>query len=156
MGGGTLPENFFRCKKFSEMPIFFSGPRPENKGGPKIEKKVVFWHKKCEKFRTRHPFFFSQKFFNPPMRPKRHFSNGNHSKNKNPQKSQNFAKLFFKKSRKKINKKSKKNRKKITIFFFLGACGASASFFFRRLRRLFFFFFFCKGKMNFLRRDYFF
>ena len=37
------------------------GLQPKNKGGPKIEKKVVFWHKKCEKFPIRHPIFFSQK-----------------------------------------------------------------------------------------------
>ena len=51
-----------------------SGLRPENKGGYKNRKKVVFWHKKSENFRIRHPKKKSQIFFNPPMRPKRHFA----------------------------------------------------------------------------------
>ena len=73
-GGGTKPVIIiFLAKKLVKSPKKI-GPRPKNKGGPKVEKKVVFWHKKCEKFRIRHPHFFSQKIFNPPMRPKRHFA----------------------------------------------------------------------------------
>ena len=34
-----------------------------------MPKKVVFWLKKCEKFRIRHP-----KFFSAPMRSKMHFA----------------------------------------------------------------------------------
>ena len=120
--GGAYLKIFSGAKNLVKCPIFFSGG-PKIRGVQKSKKKVVFWHKKCEKVRTRHPIFFSQKFFNPPMRPKRHFAlkdNGNHSKQKNRKNSQNFqnfqnfAKLFF----------EKKNRK---IFFS------------RRLRHLFFF-----------------
>ena len=71
--GGTKPDNFFRCINFSEMPEKTSGLRPENKGGPKIEKRFVFWHKNVKNFESRVHFFFSQIFFNP-MRPKRHFA----------------------------------------------------------------------------------
>ena len=73
---GRRPEIFF----FGIFVIFCnyakkynSGLRPENRGVPKAKNKVVFWHKKCEKFGIRHPIFFSQYFFNLPMRPKRHF-----------------------------------------------------------------------------------
>ena len=138
--GGTKPEFFFRCKKFSEMPKKInSGLRPENKGGPKIEKKVVFWHKKCEKFQTRHPIFFSQKIFNPPMRPKRHFALKDTFPmetivNKKTAKIPKILLSYF--SKKKIENKIKLD------FFSLGACGASASFFFPAPAAPLFFFFF--------------
>ena len=65
MGGGTLI-------KFSGAKILVKY-RKRNKNrasGPKIQpgegvqklKQVVFWHKKCEKFRTRHPIFFIKNF----------------------------------------------------------------------------------------------
>ena len=76
----------------------------------KIEKKVVFWHKKCETFRIRHPKKKYQKCFNPPMRPKRHFALKDtfpmETRVKNPRKKsqifQKFAKSYF---QKKIEKK---------------------------------------------------
>ena len=100
--------------------------------------------------------FFSQKIFNPPMRPKRHFAlkdtfpietivkKKKRKNSQNFQNFQNFAKLFFEKK----NRKKKSEKKYI---FFLGACGASVSFFFRRLRRLFFFLF--NRKMKILRKN---
>ena len=140
-GGGPCLKKISGAKNLVKCRKKKSGLRPENKGGPKIEKKVVFWHTKCEKFRIRHPNIFFSKNIQPTnaaekaLCTKRHFSNGNHSKNKNPKKSQNFqnfAKLFFKK--KKVEKKIEKN-----IYFFLGACGASASFFFSGACGAFFF-----------------
>ena len=96
IGGGPNLLIFFGAKKLVKCRKKKSGLRPENKGGPKIEKKnVVFWHKKCEKFQTRHPIFFFSKKFQPTnaaekaLCTKRHFSNGNHSKKK-PQKIPKF------------------------------------------------------------------
>ena len=148
-GGGTKPDNFSRCKNFSEMPKKL-GLRPENKGGPKIEKKVVFWHKKSENFRIRYPIFFFQKKFNPPMRPKRHFAlKGTFPtetivKNNDPKipKISKILLSYF--SKKKIEKKTKQK----IVFFSSAPAAPRHHFFFRRLRRLFFFFFFffVKGK----------
>ena len=63
-----------KCKKITKMLKKKSGLRPENKGGPKIEKKVVFWHKNVKNFESGIHIFFSQNIFNSPMRPKGHFA----------------------------------------------------------------------------------
>ena len=43
IGGGTKPEIFSGAKNLVKCRnIFFSGLRPENEGGPKIEKKSRF------------------------------------------------------------------------------------------------------------------
>ena len=87
--------------------------------------------------------FFSQKFFNPPMRPKRHFALKDtfpmetivKKKVQNSQNFQNFAKLFSKKNKieeKKIEKKYiffPRRLRRLGIIFFFGACGASFFFF---------------------------
>ena len=127
---GGKPENFFRCKSFSEMPKNrASGPKI--RGVQKLEKRVVFWHKKYHKFRIRHPIIFFSNFFQPinaaekALCTKIHFSNGNHSIKKNakiPKISKILLSYFLKK---KIEKKIGKNKKKIGNFFFFGACGAS-------------------------------
>ena len=63
MGGGPNLIIIFGVKILVKCRKKKSGLRPANQGGPKIEKKVVFWHKKREKFRIRHPnFFFSKNF----------------------------------------------------------------------------------------------
>ena len=117
-------------------------PKKNRASGPKIrgvqksKKKVVFWHKKCEKFRIRHP-----KNFQPAnaaeksLCTKRHFSNGNHGKKTKPQKIPKFPKFC-----KVIFQKKKKNRIKKYIFFSSAPAAPRHHFFFRRLRRLFFFF----------------
>ena len=134
------------------MPKKKSGLRPENKGGPKIEKKVGFWHKKCENFQIWNPIFFFSKKFQPTnaaekaLCTKRHFSNGNHSKkyiSKIPKISKILPSYF---SKKKIEKKIiikyiffPRRLRRLDVILFFGACGAS--FFFNR-------------KMNFLRKKY--
>ena len=43
--------------------FFFWAFGPKIRGVQKLPKKVVFWLKKCEKIRIRHPLFFSQIFY---------------------------------------------------------------------------------------------
>ena len=121
-------------------------PKKNRASGPKIrgvqksKKRSFFGIKNVKNFETRHQIFFSQKIFNPPMRPKRHFALkdtfpietiGKKKKNaKIPKISKNLLSYFSKKKRK------QKNR-----FFFSSAPAVPRHlcFFFRRLRRLFFF-----------------
>ena len=52
----------FRSEK--RVHFFFSGLRPEKGGAQNLHPpKVVFWLKKCEKFRIRHPKIFISIFF---------------------------------------------------------------------------------------------
>ena len=52
-----------------------SGLRPENKGGPQIEKKGSFFGiRNAKNLESGIQIFFSQTIFNLPMRPKRHFA----------------------------------------------------------------------------------
>ena len=129
LGGGTLPEKIFRCKKFSEMPKKNRASGPKIRGVQKSKKRVVFWHKKCENFRTRHPIFFSQKKFNPPRRPKRHFALKDTFPmetivNKKTAKIPKISKILLsyfskKKSKKKIYKKNSRRRRRL-FFFSIG------------------------------------
>ena len=63
--GGTKPAKFFRCKKKNNNSKFpkKSGLRPGNKGGLKIEKKVVFFGiKNVKNFKSEIQFFFLKNF----------------------------------------------------------------------------------------------
>ena len=122
----------------------FRASGPKIRGVQKSKKKVVFWHEKCEKFRTRHPIFFSQKIFKPPMRPKRHFALKDTFPmetivNKKTAKISKISKILLSYFSKKKKSKTKKIGK-IYIYFFSAPAAAPRHFFFRRLRRLFFFF----------------
>ena len=65
---------FNRKTKLKNPEIFFSGLRPKNKGVQKLEKMSFFGIKNVKNFKSGIQFFFSQKIFNPPTRPKRHFA----------------------------------------------------------------------------------
>ena len=62
--------------------IFFRAFGPNIRGVQKLPKKVVFWLKKCEKFRIRHPKIFISKTFyrtnavENALCTKQHFFNG--------------------------------------------------------------------------------
>ena len=62
--GGTLPEKFFRCQNFSEMPKK-SGLRPENKGVQKSKKMSFFGIKNVKNFESGILIFFFSKKFQP-------------------------------------------------------------------------------------------
>ena len=105
MGGGPNLK-ILRCKKNSEMPnFFFRASGPKIRGVQKSKKRSFFGIKNVKNFESGIHIFFSQKFFNPSMRPKGHFAlkctfpmETIVKKNlKNSQNFQNFAKLFFQK-----------------------------------------------------------
>ena len=75
-GGGTKPVNFFFGKNFSEIAKkFFRAFGPKIRGGSKNRKKRSFFGiKNVKNFESGIYSFFSQKFFNPPMRSKGHFA----------------------------------------------------------------------------------
>ena len=121
---------------------------PKIRGVPKSKKKVVFWHKKCEKFRIRHPIYFFSKNFQPThaaekaLCTKRHFSHRNHSFMKKNAEIPKISKIllsnfFEKKVEKKIEKK---------IIFFFSAPAAPRHHFFFPAPAAPLFFFFLTGK----------
>ena len=140
-GGGGATWFFFRCKKFSEIP-------KKNVRASSPKTRTLFGIKMWKISNPASNFFFSKtlqptKAAEKSLCTKRHFSNGNHTKQKNHKNSpnfqnfQNFAKLIFEK---------KNNRKKFIFFFsapaatrhffFPGACGASFFFFNRKMKSL--------------------
>ena len=107
----------------------------------KSKKRSFFGIKNVKNFESEIQFFFSQKFFNPPMRPKRQFALKDTFpietivKKKNakiPKISKNVLSYFSKKKIEKKNGKKNISRRlrRLGIFFFFGACGASFFFFF--------------------------
>ena len=87
------------AKKYQKMPtIYFRAFGPKIRGVQKLPQKVVFWLKKCENFRIRHPVCFFSKSFHPTnatekeLCAKRHFFNRNSTWKKKyiAKKSQNF------------------------------------------------------------------
>ena len=63
--GGGPPCTKKRSQFFFVVQFFFRAFSPKKSGVHKLHQKVVFWLKKCEKFRIQHPIFFFSKKFHP-------------------------------------------------------------------------------------------